>query len=50
MLTVDFQYLILKNECIFFIYILESSSGPCHKDLGDPVPFTEFSVVDYPIP
>ena len=30
--------------------IIESSSEPWHEDLGDPVPFTGFSVVDYLIP
>ena len=28
-------------------FIIKSSSGPCHED---PVSFTGFSVVDYPIP
>ena len=28
-------------------FIIKSSSGPCHED---PVLFTGFSVVDYPIP
>ena len=30
--------------------LIRSSSGPCHEDPGDPVSFTGFSVVDYPIP
>ena len=32
------------------IFIIKSSSGPCHKDPGDSVSFTRFSVVDHPIP
>ena len=31
-------------------FIIKSSSGPCHEDPEDPVSFTGFSVVDYPIP
>ena len=30
-------------------FIIKSSSGPNHEDPGDPISFTEFSVVDYPI-
>ena len=39
----------LKNALLFKIIflIIKSSSGPCHED---PVSFTGFSVVDYPIP
>ena len=31
-------------------FIIKSSSVPWHEDPGDPVSFTGFSVVDYPIP
>ena len=31
-------------------FIINLRSGPYHEDQGDPIPFTGFSMIDYPIP
>ena len=37
--------ILTKNK----LNIIKSSSGPYIEDSGDPLPFNEFSVVDYSI-
>ena len=41
-----FKYALLFK----IIFIIKSSSGPCHEDPGDPATFTGFCVIDYLIP